>query len=300
MPPPNDQERPLFTYGALKPDELAHGQVERFVDRSAHATIEGILHLRDGLPLLEPHGGWGPVRGYLVWFDEATAPEAWKAVCHFEPKHQYFWGVGEAADPGGDKWPCNVLLGKKLNSGVSGDPITEWSARLDPVFVEGLHEAHLLIGESALAGPPRTWADYFRLQAGYLLLWTVMERYTALRFGAGLKPNAAKLERLTADPMFRRAVASIGVSPDEVYDSRNPETRYRIEADGSGAIDYWYAMRSNLSHRGKGTFHEAERVLKAANDLHRLLRELLVSHVPAIEEAWRRLDEDRASPYLHS
>jgi hypothetical protein len=32
------------------------------------------------------------------------------------------------------------------------------------------------------------WSSFFRLQAAYLLLWSISERYIALRFGPGLGP----------------------------------------------------------------------------------------------------------------
>jgi len=35
---------------------------------------------------------------------------------------------------------------------------------------------------------PKFWRVFFRLQAAYLLLWSVVERYAALRYGPGLRP----------------------------------------------------------------------------------------------------------------
>jgi len=48
------------------------------------------------------------------------------------------------------------------------------------------------------------------------------------------------------DEAFRAAVLVSGTKPDVVVDSRDPERKYRLAADGKGAAAYFHVVRSNL------------------------------------------------------
>jgi hypothetical protein len=164
---------------------------------------------------------------------------------------------------------ASVLEGRKVRVGTAAEEVQEWSARHDPAFTEGLGEVRRLVRETAPDGvapqpdTPEFWQLFFRLQAAYLLLWSIVERYTAFRFGPGLDPWS-RVVQLEKDPMFRGAVVAGGAKPGVVVDARDPETRYRLSADGGGAAKYFYQVRSNLSHRGKSAFQDAQLVHKAA------------------------------------
>ncbi len=71
----------------------------------------------------------------------------------------------------------------------------------------------------------------------------------------------------------------MGAGVDSVVDSRNPSVKIELRPDGAGGAKYYYAVRSNLSHRGKGTFRDARLVLKAVVELHDAMLELLAQHV---------------------
>lgn len=77
-----------------------------------------------------------------------------------------------------------------------------------------------------------------------------------------------------------------------VVDSRDPSNRVEIGSDGEGAWDYWYQVRSNMSHRGKGGNRDAEIVREALVDLHDVLRLMIRHDVPAIEYQWSEADPD--------
>ena len=56
---------------------------------------------------------------------------------------------------------------------------------------------------------------------------------------------------------------------DTVSDSRDPNTDYKLDrTDAESCFKYYYQVRSNLSHRGKGMFNEFDKV-------HYSLKELL-------------------------
>ncbi|WP_446216284.1 gamma-glutamylcyclotransferase [Micromonospora sp. IBHARD004] len=295
--PPQDRVLPLFVYGSLKPGELAFGLLEPHVDRHVEATVAGVIKLRDGLPLYASSAA-GRVHGSLLFFSADKADEAWQIVADFEPRAQYGWDTTEAVTEDGRTVTAKVLAGKRLQDGVSGDPIREWSARHDPVLSEGLAEVRRLVLEAAPDGveaqpdSPEFWHRFFRLQASYLLLWSVVERYTALRYGPALKPMV-RVDKLGDDLAFRAALKTVGAKPDKVVDSRYPTETFELGPDGTGGAGYYYAVRSNLSHRGKGAFRDARLVLKAAVELHDAMLVLLEQYgsVPVgadLAEVWLR------------
>lgn len=185
---------PFFTYGLLKPGELAFSLMEPFVVRLDRAVAHGTLRLRDGLPLFDPAPD-GQVAGWLLWFDQARLGEAWSAVGSFEPARQYEWRVVETRSEEEEEIRANVLQGVLIDVGTAQESVQEWSATRDPVFKEGLDEVRHLLDEAAPDGvetqpdTPRLWRTFFRLQAAYLLLWSIVERYTALRFGPAVRPG---------------------------------------------------------------------------------------------------------------
>lgn len=282
---PKDSSKPLFVYGALKPRELAFGLVEAFVTRAEPAKMRGTLWIRDGIPLLDLAAN-DRVSGWLLWFEGTRLDEAWSAVCSFEPAAQYGWDI-QPARSSGEEVAANVLVGRKLGAGTAAEPISEWSARKDPVFTEGLAEVRRLISEAApggVASQPDTaefWQLFFRLQAAYLLLWSVVERYTAFRFGPAIDPTK-RAGMLDHDDAFQAAVLASRAKPGVVVDSRDPERKYRLAEDGAGAAQYFYAVRSNLSHRGKSAYSDAQLVYKAATELAAIM-EILVGQQLATE-----------------
>jgi len=286
LEPPTDQSRPFFAYGLLKPGELAFPLLEPFVASRDPGWTCGTLWLRDGIPLLDRDAD-GQVAGWLLRFDPSRLGEAWEAVCSFEPAKQYKWAVAQAQSGTGTT-DANALAGRQVRAGSATETVQEWSAAQDPVFTEGLAEVERLTGEAVPDGSvpaqpytPELWSSFFRLQAAYLLLWSIVERYTALRFGPGLEAGR-RVDMLGDDESFLRAVADADVKPGRVVDSRDPSKRPSMAADGTGAAKYFYRIRSNLSHRGKSAFQDTRLVHKAATELLRAMQILLERQLPSV------------------
>jgi hypothetical protein len=295
LPEPPAPDRPLFAYGLLKPRELAYPEIAEYVSQTDAGTIRGCLRLRDGLPLFDPAGP-GEVSGCLLRFDPLRSQEAWAAVGNFVPdKHykHYKYDTADVAMAAGEHVEANVLVGRRIGRGTAPEELDCWSAVLDPAFVEGLAEVSALTIETAPAGVasqpdgPTFWRVSFRLQAAYLLLWSVVERYTALRHGPGLDP-AERITQLGTEDAFRTAAIDVGAVGSQVYDTRNPADKVVIRADGSGAGDYFYRVRSNLSHRGKSAVRDGQLVFNALVQLHDAMRVLLAQQAPALADEWRR------------
>src|SRR5688572_3668998 len=117
-------------------------------------------------------------------------------------------------------------------------------------------------------GDDTVWPKFFRAQMAYLLLWSILERLSALCFGPGLEPME-RVHRLHELQGIPEAILDHVKRIDKVSDSRNPDTIYRLDCSNpKKCFDYYYQVRSNLSHRGKGVITEFHKV-------HESLKELL-------------------------
>lgn len=263
LPLPDDLGLPFFTYGAFKPGELAFSQVARFLDRPPElAKALGSLTVRDGLPLLDDQGD-RPIHGFLLFFGPTERAAAYQTICRFEPRAHYRWTAAALASP---PVRANLLVGKKLDRGRPQDLEDDtWSFRLDPVFAHGLGLVEATATQYGQAPfestPPEDfdWERFFRLQMAYLLLWSAIERYAAFAYGPTLEPQE-KVNALGTDPRFLAALRRHPPSsPREVADSRDPRERSRFDlSHPEGAAEYFYQVRSNLSHRGKGAWSDGD------------------------------------------
>jgi hypothetical protein len=211
----------------------------------------------------------GHVSGYLCWFEPASRDKAWETVTGFEPGTQYKYDL-VAVSLGDEQAQANALLGRQLGRGIAPESADRWSAVSDPLFVEGLAEVLTMTIETAPVGVaaqpdrPELWTQFFRLQAAYLLLWSVVERYTALRYGPVLE-TGERIRRLGGDTAFQAAVVEAGAVQDLVYDSRNPANKDELKP-----------------------FRDGQLVLKALVELHDAMRILLARQLPATPDEWQR------------
>jgi len=269
---PPRTDLPYFTYGSFKPGQLAHHLIAEFIEeKPVSAAVRGCLHVRDGLPLLDPDAT-DQVEGSLLRFRSGCQNQAYDKIGQFEPKGHYKWQEVTISDSG---TLANCVVGRKLNRGHPEEYDGQsWTFRKDPVFIFGLLPVRSIVETLAQtefqSAPPETfrdWERFFRLQMGYLLLWAAIERYASLSFGPEIEPTR-KVTLMAQDSDFRQALREIVDRTDEVYDSRDPDTILRLSRDDpKHSILYYYQVRSNLTHRGKGASSDGEIVRKSLNEL---------------------------------
>ena len=85
--------------------------------------------------------------------------------------------------------------------------------------------------------------------------------YAALAYGPELDPGE-KVKELGEDPLFSAILSTTTNRSDKLFDSRDPEERVRrLESGNPGTSAlYYYQVRNNLTHRGKGAWQDGERV----------------------------------------
>jgi hypothetical protein len=276
LPPKTDL--PCFVYGLFKPDELAFQRLSEFLEDSpVQATAAGTLWVRDGLPLLEPSSD-ARVDGYLLRFNASKGAQAYDVISKFEPAHQYRWQTLPLLQP---SVTANALVGLKSSKGSVHCEEPTWSSRDDPVFSYGVREVKAVVDREGHqkfeSAPPDSfdWPRFFRLQMAYLLLWSAIERYTALSFGPD-EDSLVRVKLLGQYASFKESIAQVINRKDTVVDSRDPNDSLRLDAKNPvSSAKYFYQIRCNLGHRGKGAWNEAEKVRLALNDLLRIFELIL-------------------------
>lgn len=297
LEPPPRLDLPMFAYGLVKPGQPAHDLLEGAVARSEPASLASAgLRIRDGLPLLDPDGTVG-VGGELLAFADGREKDAYATVCEIAPRQHYRWDMTEVAPAEGPAVRANVLRGRHPDRGIPDEWFSSWSSAEDPLLRFGL----VAVRQTALAhavGPippvggddPVAWARFYALHAGYLLLWSAVERFTALAYGPA-QPAVERTWRLGDDPRFKECVVAAGVAPSaKTADSRDPTRARRIREDGSGAMFSWDAARSLLAHPGRTAFADAMFLRRALVDLHDTFRLVLLTRIPGLTTTWRQTD----------
>jgi hypothetical protein len=282
-----------FAYDALQPGELAYHHIEDLVTTRQKAWLgDHSLRMRDGLPLLvREHGG--RVEGYLLDFRDPV--EGLAAVDSYRSMSLYQrlpTGVEVQTDTGTRH--ASAFLGKSPDKGAEMDERpSRWSSARDTVFAHGVPAAARIARPWLKAvSHDRTWEAHFHLQAAYLLTFTAVERLATFVFGFNDGPTS-RVSELSSLPEWSELFRAANVRTDgrRIYSSDDLD-REVLGPDGERAWDFWYAIRSNLSHRGKGAGRDLDIVRRAFIDVHDMLRLTLQRHVPAVTDAWRKADPD--------
>lgn len=271
---PRRIDLPYFTYGLLQPGELAHRQLDGLLIAECRAEVKGSLRVRDGIPLLAAAPS-ETIHGWLLEFRDVGG---YRAIVQFEPTKLYRWEEIKTIDG----VTANTLMGATdTGSHVLHDD--RWTGSKDPVFVHGLGVVREVVDgpdgrvpfESV---PPEAldWVRFFRVQMAYLLLWSAIERYLALAYGPELDP-VRKLKALGRDEEFARALSHTVTQSRRVYESRSRDSAMLDPTEPGRSAEYFYVVRSNLSHRGKGAWSEAELVRTALQDLFVIFGRMLTA-----------------------
>jgi hypothetical protein len=285
-------------YGNLKPGELGYDRISEHVSGNPEeAEVRGHIWVRDGVPLAnlksdddEQSDEREMISGYVL----TLSPEGYEEVCEFEPAKYYRWSTAKCVEPAGRV--VNVLRaarGVRPDRG-GGDVLDKpWTSALDPLFTYGLaevattlrNEGHERFESGPVLDYPQGWPRFYRLQAAYMLTCSILERI-AFWVAPNEGPTAA-VKTVGVQPEFVAAVEQVDVKipQRDVYRADRPTERAKLEAPGDFA-NWAYQVRSNLMHRGKSAWSEAELVRTTLIDLHDVLRVYLSAKVPEFLNAW--------------
>ncbi len=286
---PKDITIPFFAYGIFQPGQIAYFKLEKFVYSASKSQINGKLLIRDGLALYAPGGSESDiVDGYSILFKPDYFIEAYKAISEFEPDHYYKWSTTSK----GNKH--NVLEGKCPGRGGhhidDKKSLDSWN---DPLFTGALD---VIKKEISTARPDSEFNGFFRLQMAYMLLWSSIERYLTLRHCLGCKGVVDRIRHLDSDEFFiaglKRHVNKVS---EKLYRTDNPgERELKLDpANPKKSREYYYQMRSNITHRGKSQFRDYDRLKYALETLTFIFEDMLSYAFKQAIETKKQIDEFR-------
>ena len=160
---------------------------------------------------------------------------------------------------------ANVLFGKSPEKGSTPTEYGNYDGKKDPLFTDALD----LIGEiiDRCKNFNLEVKKIFELQMAYMLLWTVLERYTTLRYELNQTPME-RIYQLKDDPNFCKVLKEVVERERTIFRSDNPRTKVILDPnEPKSAINYYYQIRSNIVHRGKAIYHDYDKLFLSINEL---------------------------------
>lgn len=269
MTNPDRVELPFFVYGLFQKGQLGYLSLRDLVLGATPSAVKGTLRIRDGLPILDPDGN-GEIIGTILEFKPGTADEAYSRITKIEPDKQYRWNEREAQGV-----RVNVLVGKSPRKGFVEFEGQTWDGAEDPLFTSALE----VVEETLDLASEFAWdlKPLFRLQMAYLLLWSAIERYTSLRYHLGDKPWP-KVCQLAEEPAFARALKEHARSPRRIFRADRPDQDVSLDPERPRkSIEYYYQVRSNITHRGKAVTRDHDTLRASLSELVRIFRDVLDS-----------------------
>lgn len=109
----------------------------------------------------------------------------------------------------------------------------------------------------------------------YLLLWSAIERYVSLRYHFGKKVTK-KVNKLAEEVAFADGLRQHVTGHRELYRADRPDKKVVLDSRfPAKALEYYYQIRSNITHRGKAVVLDYERVLSSLSELLPIFRGVL-------------------------
>jgi hypothetical protein len=266
---PSKIHLPFFAYGVFKPGELAFLQVKDLVASIQACSIGATLRIRDGLPIASLSSD-SDLPGSLIHFKPGSEEEAYRRISEFEPQTQYRWTIVKT-----NLGDSNSLVGRSPLKGSVIPDDNVWKGRDDPLFTVALS----VVEETLIENQCFDWnlKPLFRLEMAYLLLWTAIERYASLRYHLADDANQ-KVMKIANEEAFQVALEKHVTDKRKVCRSDDPQKKIALERNAPNkALAYYYQIRSNLVHRGKGVPHDHERLAKSLSELLAIFRIMLES-----------------------
>jgi hypothetical protein len=268
MDRPQHVERPFFAYGIFRPGQLAFFQLRDLVIHVAEPVrTAGSLRLRDGLPIADPAGS-GHIVGALLTFAPGQGAAAYGRVSDMEPDRHYRWHEAQVNGA-----VANMLVGKSPRKGSVPCEDARWDVWSDPLLTVALE----VVQETLTGSRDFEWdlKPMFRLQMAYLLLWSSIERYVSLRYHLGDKVTE-KVGQLANEPAFAEGLQLHVAKSREVYRADRPSDKEVLDQGSPRkSLDYYYQVRSNITHRGKGVVRDHQILRQSLEELLTIFKDVL-------------------------
>jgi gamma-glutamylcyclotransferase (GGCT)/AIG2-like uncharacterized protein YtfP len=317
-------ELPLFVYGSLMPGEIAFNLISGEVERSESAILEGaVTCVRDGFPFvhIDP-SRWGAssqVPGHLLFSKERRYREMLDVAILYE-NPQFYELVEVDVKSNGQTLRAQVFSGKAPKRDdvvVLEEP---WRSSNNPLFAHAFAQIGIELKEllnnfelNPAIFPTVYWPQMVRVEGLFLVLTSILEHLISLKYGYGeefqpgstpLQPNIkqptirTKLKAFSFENDWKTAFTQVRIPEITVFDVWERNKSFN-SSNQTQALYAWYAVRSNLGHRGKSSWKDADKVLKALVGLYSTMRAYLLIALPGIESGWQVMDPSGAPICLY-
>lgn len=109
----------------------------------------------------------------------------------------------------------------------------------------------------------------------YLLLWSSIERYVSLRYHLGDKVTET-VGQLAHESPFAESLRRHVKGSREIYRADRPGEKEVLDPKSPDkAVRYYYQVRSNITHRGKGVVRDYDLLKNSLAELLPIFREVL-------------------------
>lgn len=281
---------PFFAYGALKPNEIAWSQISENCIQSESIYAEGLkLFVIGGIAVARPEAG-AKVDGWLLSFSNSVS--TYRRISKLEGVPNFYtWDIIATS-----KGKANVLVA--ASSEGKRSEVDDWSTASDPFLGGSIpYLYNSLSSLSKLSSGQEVGPDvndkFLQLQSNYVLLWTTFERI--LRFTRpGLSGTEGSIRRESAKSQTNKSwTKTFDVIPQgtklSCASSKEPYGKPIRFSDNY--FEYFYALRNNIVHRGKGALQDFNQLHTSTIILYNLISSFLQLECPAVKLAWSRLDQ---------
>jgi hypothetical protein len=267
---PANTNLPFFAYGIFKRGQISHFRIKEYVKQLiTSVSVNGLLHIRDGITIIDTKHNDKTVTGNLIYFKDNQNQLAYQQISDLEPKKYYKWGVvntefGEA----------NILLG--INPTASStEYVDEWDSWKDALFTVSFEIIDETIKKST-QDDAENGKQFLRLQMAYLLLWSAIERFVALRYNFRGEHVMNNVYKLAEEPIFAKLLQNTK-NHRALYSTDNVDKNRKFNKENPlSCIKYYYQLRSNITHRGKASVTDAILVNECLTELTDIFKALLV------------------------
>ena len=305
-------ELPLFVYGSLMPGEIAFNLISDQVEKSEYAFLKGaVTCIRDGFPFINIDPiRWGvtsQVPGYLLFSKKGRNKEMLDVAILYENPHFYEL-IEVDIESNNQTIRAQVFSGrapKREDVVVLEEP---WRSHSNPLFAHafpqiGIELEALLenLESNPAIFPTVYWPQMVRAEGLFLVLTSILEHLITLKYGYGeeFKPDSTPLQPSIKQPTIRTKLQALSFEADWkaafnqveipeiiVFDVWERNKSFK-SSNQTQALYAWYAVRSNLGHRGKSSWKDADKILRACVGLYSTMRAYLLIALPGIESRWQ-------------
>jgi hypothetical protein len=299
---PTDVTLPFLSYGIFRPRQLAFFQLAELVaDLRDPIAVSGRLLVRDGLPIVElDPSRSSSVDGALLHFQPELLEAAYKRISGMEPDAQYRWDTVQLDEVG----MANILVARRASHGSHEwdfDSHDEWDGWRDPLFTDALEVVEETLSSSDFH--PDDLRPTFRLQMAYLLLWSSIERYLSLRYHLGPKNENSRvstsglINKLAEEPAFVKGLSLTVTEPRRIYRADDPGKHVDLDVESpKKSVWFYYQIRSNITHRGKGVVRDHRILASALPQLLSIFRMVLAEAEAEAKKLADSLSQHKAPP----